>query len=272
MSTSTRPTGLIASSGIELLTFGTPNGHKASILLEELKAAYNKPYTYQSVNISENIQKEPWFTKFSPNGRIPAIVDHDRNDFGVFEGAAILSYLTRHYDPERRFSFGVEEDDFSRVEQWVAWQHGGLGPMQGQANHFYRLAKERIPYPTQRYVGESERLYGILDNQLRDRDYLVGPGKGKYSIADIASFSWVNWAYFAGVNLDQFPNVKAWWQRIADRPAVQKAINIPSEPRAANAVYQKRLKEDPEFKENEDKLKDLADKAKKQYDYKYASP
>lgn len=93
-----RPTGLIASSGIELLTFGTPNGHKASILLEELKAKYGKEYTVQSINISENIQKEPWFTKFSPNGRIPAIVDHDRKDFSVFEGAAILAYLTRHYD------------------------------------------------------------------------------------------------------------------------------------------------------------------------------
>jgi hypothetical protein len=125
MSSSDRPTGLIAKSGIELLTWGTPNGHKASIILEELKAAYGKDYVFQGINISENIQKEPWFTKLSPNGRIPAIVDHDRNDFSVFEGAAILAYLTRHYDPEHKFSF-TDPDDLSRCEQWVAWQHGGL--------------------------------------------------------------------------------------------------------------------------------------------------
>lgn len=125
MSTSNRPTGLIAKSGIELLTWGTPNGHKASIILEELKAAYGKDYVWQGINIGENVQKEPWFTKFSPNGRIPAIVDHDRNDFSVFEGAAILAYLTRHYDPEHKFSF-TDPDDLSRCEQWIAWQTGGL--------------------------------------------------------------------------------------------------------------------------------------------------
>lgn len=125
MSSSEHPTGLIAKSGIELLTFGTPNGHKASIILEELKAAYGKDYVFQSIDIMENIQKEPWFVKYSPNGRIPAIIDHDRNDFAVFEGAAILSYLTRHYDPEHKFSF-TDADDISRAEQWVAWQHGGL--------------------------------------------------------------------------------------------------------------------------------------------------
>lgn len=160
-------------------------------MLEELKAAYGTEYTFQSIDIKYNIQKEPWYTKICPNGRIPAIVDHDRNDFCVFEGAALLAYLTRHYDPEHKFSFS-DPDDISCAEQWVSWQHGGLGPMQGQAIHFYRLAKERVPYPTQRYMGETERLYGILDNQLKDRDYLVGPGKGKYSIADIASFPWVN--------------------------------------------------------------------------------
>ncbi|KAK0117756.1 hypothetical protein ONS95_012082 [Cadophora gregata] len=270
-SSSERPTGLIGKSGIELLTFGTPNGHKASIILEELKAAYGKEYIYQSINIMENIQKEPWFTKISPNGRIPAIVDHDRNDFTVFEGAAILSYLTRHYDPEHKLSF-TDPDDLSRCEQWVAWQHGGLGPMQGQANHFYRLAKERIPYPTQRYVGESERLYGILDIQLADRDYLVGPGRGKYSIADIASFSWVNVAYFAGVDLAKFPNVERWWKSIVARPAVKKGLAVPGESKLVNEAYQRRLKEEDGFKEAEDKLKDLADKAKEQYGYKFASP
>ena len=125
ISSSERPTGLIGKSGIELLTFGTPNGHKAAIILEELKAAYGKDYIFQSIHIGENVQKEPWFTKFSPNGRIPAIVDHDRNDFSVFEGAAILAYLTRHYDAEHKFSF-TDPDDVSRAEQWVAWQTGGI--------------------------------------------------------------------------------------------------------------------------------------------------
>lgn len=121
----------------------------------------------------ENIQKEPWFTKLGPNGRIPVIVDHDRNGFAVQEGLAILAYLTRRYDEKKLFSFDYDSDDYSLCEQWMSWQHGGLGPMQGQANHFYRLAKERIPYPTQRYVGETERLYGILEKQLEGKQWLV---------------------------------------------------------------------------------------------------
>ncbi|CAD6447648.1 9bd66e14-4362-4b43-bbac-c5a0a3f2ca87 [Sclerotinia trifoliorum] len=271
MSSSNRPSGLIAKSGIEILTAGTPNGHKATILLEELKEAYGKDYVYQAINIGENIQKEPWFTKICPNGRIPAIVDHDRNDFAVFETAAILTYMTRHYDPEHKFSF-TDPDDISRAEQWIAWQHGGLGPMQGQSNHFYRFTKERIPYPTQRYVGETERLYGILDSHLKDRDYIVGPGKGKYSIVDIASFGWVNVSYLAGVDLAKFPSLEKWWGRINARPAVKKGTAIPSESKFGNESFQRRLKEEPEFKESEEKLTDLANKAKEQYGYKYASP
>lgn len=144
--------------------------------------------------------------------------------------------------------------------------------MQGQANHFYRLAKERIPYPTQRYVGESERLYGILDKQLEGRDYLVGPAKGKYSIADIASFGWVNSAYAGGIDLSQFPNVEKWWERIFARPTVKKGLAVPREGPFGNTNFQRRLKEEPEFKTKEDELKQLGDKAKEQYNYKYASP
>jgi len=144
--------------------------------------------------------------------------------------------------------------------------------MQGQANHFYRLAKERIPYPTQRYVGETERLYGILDHQLKDRDYIVGPGKGRYSIADIANFSWVNIAYFAGIDLSKFPNLEKWAERINEREAVKKGTSVPSESRLTNGPYQQRLKDEPEFKAKEEELKALGDKAKEQYGYKYASP
>ena len=144
--------------------------------------------------------------------------------------------------------------------------------MQGQSNHFYRLAKERIPYPTQRYVGESERLYGVLDSQLKDRDYLVGPGRGKYSIADISSFGWVNMAYFGGVDISRFPNVERWWAAINARPAVEKGLSVPTKGQNGNATYQKRLKEDPEFKAKEEELKKLADEAKESYGYKYSSP
>ncbi|KAL6711506.1 hypothetical protein ACN47E_004440 [Coniothyrium glycines] len=268
MSQAERPNGLKANKGIELLTFGTPNGWKASIILEELKEAYGKDYTWQAINISQNIQKEEWFTKLGPNGRIPVIVDHDQGGFAVQEGLAILAYLTRHYDPEHKFSF-TDPLDVSRAEQWMAWQHGGLGPMQGQANHFNRFAKDRIPYAMQRYVGETERLVGILDKQLKDHDYLVGD---KYSIADIASFGWIHGLEFSGVDLSQFPNVKAWWERVLSRPAVQKGIAIPSKSGFGNDAYQQKLKEDPEFAEQERKLRDEIKAAKEQYGYKYASP
>lgn len=266
------PTGLIAKSGIELLTFGTPNGHKASILLEELKEAYGKEYTWQSINIMKNTQKEPWFIAVNPNGRIPAIVDHDRNDFAVFEGLPILTYLTRHYDPENKFSFPVESDDYSVAEQWMAWQHGGVGPMQGQANHFFRFAKEKIPYAVQRYVGESERLYGILDKRLSDRDYIVGPSRGKYSIADINIFGWANIAIVSGVELDRFPNVKSWLDRINARPAVKKGLAVPAESSFTNAAFLKGLEADPEKKKQQEEVTKFLTEAKEKYGYKYTSP
>ncbi|KAF7545995.1 hypothetical protein G7046_g9437 [Stylonectria norvegica] len=123
-----RPTGLIATKGIELLTFSTPNGYKASVLLEELKEAYGLQYTVQSIHIGQDIQKEPWFVAVNPNGRIPAIVDHDNKGLAVFEGNAILSYLTRKYDPEHRFSFAGDDDDYTRAEAWIGWQHGKAKP------------------------------------------------------------------------------------------------------------------------------------------------
>ncbi|KAI0120507.1 glutathione S-transferase [Hypoxylon sp. NC0597] len=266
------PTGLIAKSGIELLTFGTPNGHKASILLEELKEAYGKDYTWQSINIMKNTQKEPWFTAICPNGRIPAIVDHDRGDFAVFEGLAILGYLTRHYDPEHKFSFPVDSDDYSVAEQWMAWQHGGVGPMQGQANHFFRFAKEKIPYAIQRYVGETERLYGVLDKRLSDRDYIAGPGRGKYSIADINLFGWCNVAVFSGIDLDMFPNVQKWLERINERPAVKKGLAVPSESQLTNGAVLKARREDPEKKREAEEQLRFLNECKEKYGYKYASP
>lgn len=144
--------------------------------------------------------------------------------------------------------------------------------MQGQANHFYRLANERIPYPTQRYVGETERLYGILNTRLTGRDYLAGPGRGRYSIADIANFSWVNVAYFAGVDIEKFPELAKWAKRIEERPAVKRGLAVPSESKIVNGAYKERLGSEEGFKEKEDELRGLMEKAKEQYGYKYASP
>ncbi|KAF3061021.1 Disulfide-bond oxidoreductase YfcG [Daldinia childiae] len=266
------PTGLIAKSGIELLTFTTPNGLKISILLEELKEAYGKEYTWQSVNILKNTQKQPWFTAINPNGKIPAIVDHDRGGFAVFEGLAILNYLTRHYDPEHKFSFPVDSDDYSVCEQWMAWQHGGVGPMQGQANHFFRFAKEKIPYAVQRYIGETERLYGVLNKRLEGRDFIVGAGKGKFSIADINLLGWVNGALFTGIDTSPFPNIEKWIDRCMARPAVQRGYAIPSKLPITNEDVKKKREEDPQAKrEHEESLKFL-NEAKEKYGYKYSSP
>lgn len=270
------PTGLIAKDGIELLTFGTPNGFKASIVLEELKEAYGDKgpkYVWQAVNIMKNTQKQEWFTKICPNGRIPAIVDHDRGDFAVFEGLPILTYLTKHYDPDNKISFAYDSDDYSVAEQWMAWQHGGVGPMQGQANHFVRFAKDKIPYAIQRYVGESERLYGILDARLKDRDFIVGPGRGKFSIADISLLGWANATVLGGIDLEGlFPNVNAWLNRCLERPGVKKGFAIPQQSPFANKAALQKIKDDPETRQKAEETKKLIDDSKAQYNYKYASP
>ncbi|KAL8363524.1 hypothetical protein RB601_009338 [Gaeumannomyces tritici] len=267
------PTGLIAKSGIELLTTGTPNGVKASILLEELKDAYGLEYTYQAIDISKNTQKQAWFTAVNPNGRIPAIVDHDRSGFAVFEGAAILSYLARHYDPRHLLSFPPGSDDHSVAEQWIAWQHGGLGPMQGQANHFLFVAKEN-PWGVQRYVGETERLYGVLDKRLSDRDYVAGPDRGRYSIADIALVGWVNAGRLSGLDTKQFPSVYAWLDRCLARPATKRGLEIPSGPSkyGIEALAKLEAEGDQEFLAKDKEKREKIAAAKAQYNYKYASP
>ncbi|KAF7533559.1 hypothetical protein G7Z17_g13490 [Cylindrodendrum hubeiense] len=263
-----RPTGLIAKKGIELLGFPTPNGVKASIFLEELKDAYGLDYTFQTVNIGQNIQKEPWFTAINPNGRIPVIVDHDNDDLAVFEGNAILSYLSRKYDTENKFSFAIDDNDYTRAESWIGWQHGGVGPMHGQAGHFIGL-KEKIPYGIQRYVGETERLYGILDKRLQDRDYVVGPERGRFSIADIALLGWANGIERVSISLDQFPSVRAWLERVLARPAVRRGLNVPAaDPKRATALDAI----DEKTKNDRAQLKKLVDAAKEQYGYKYTSP
>merc|ERR1711939_1304014 len=176
-----RQLSTMSSSNITLYTFGTPNGFKASITLEEL----GLPYKSEIINISENTQKEPWFLAINPNGRIPAIKD---GELRVFETGAIMLYLTDKYDKDHKISFPYGSDDYYEMLSWVMWQMGGLGPMQGQANHFRAMAGAYSEYGIKRYMDETKRLFDVLESRLKDADWLAG---NKYTLADIASYSWV---------------------------------------------------------------------------------
>ena len=200
---------------IDLYTAATPNGWKASILLEELAV----PYQVHAVSLSRGDQKQPDYLKINPNGRIPAIVDRDADDFAVFESGAILIYLAEKYG--RLLPADVKGR--SQVIQWLMFQMGGIGPMQGQANVFFRYAPEKIPYAIDRYQAETKRLYRVLDTQLQGREFLCGD----YSIADIANWTWVSLHDWAGVSIDDLPALQAWVERIRARPAVQRGIVIP---------------------------------------------
>jgi len=205
----------MASKGIELFTAATPNGKKISIMLEELGISY----TYKSVDLGKKEQKEDWFLKVNPNGRIPAITDHDNGDFNLGESGAILLYLAE------RFGKFIPLDQKKRYEviQWVMFQMSGVGPMQGQANVFYRYAPEKIPFAIKRYQDEVERLYGVLDKQLEGKDYITG----EYTVADICTYPWVAAHEWAGVSIDKFSNIQRWLKIIGDRPAVQRGMNVP---------------------------------------------
>ncbi|KAG5352911.1 hypothetical protein C0989_012148 [Termitomyces sp. Mn162] len=221
-----------------LYTASTPNGRKVSALLEELKATTGLQYDVHKINISENTQKEPWFLKLNPNGRIPVLVDRRRADFVVFETAAVLLYLEQFYDEGRVFGFDPVEqwDEYSEMIQWIFWAHGGLGPMSGQASHFRNAAPVDVPVTwTERvcgilgYTDETGRLYGVLELRLAQRDYLAGAGKGKYTVADINAHPWVSGHKWAGFeSLDEWPRLKRWFDRIAERPAVQVGYAVPA--------------------------------------------
>lgn len=200
---------------IDLYTAATPNGWKASILLEELAV----PYQVHAVSLSRGDQKQPDYLKINPNGRIPAIVDRDAGDFAVFESGAILIYLAEKYG----HLLPADVKGRSQVIQWLMFQMGGIGPMQGQANVFFRYAPEKIPYAIDRYQAETKRLYRVLDTQLQGREFLCGD----YSIADIANWTWVSLHDWAGVSIDDLPALQAWVERIRARPAVQRGIVIP---------------------------------------------
>ena len=202
---------------IELLTARTPNGWKASIALEELALEY----TVRPIALGDLEQKQDWFLELNPNGRIPVIVDHDNDDFVVFESGAILVYLA-----EKTGSLlpsGANER--SRVMQWLMFQMGGIGPMMGQANVFYRYAPEKIPFAIERYQRECRRLFEVLEGQLEHGDYLVGD----YSIADIANYAWVRGYEWSGVDIAGLKRLQDWLERITERPAVQKGLAVPPE-------------------------------------------
>jgi glutathione S-transferase/GST-like protein len=200
---------------IDLYTAATPNGHKVSITLEELAL----PYTLRVLDLSKGEQKTPEFLGINPNGRIPAIVDRDAGDFAVFESGACLMYLAEKTGQLLPAEFKAR----SRVIQWLMFQMGGIGPMMGQANVFYRYFPEKIQPAIDRYQGESKRLFRVLDGHLKDHEYLAGD----YSIADIANWAWVRTHRWSGVEVDDLPHLQRWLELIRARPAVQRGLQAP---------------------------------------------
>lgn len=204
---------------IDLYTAPTPNGWKISIALEEL----GLPYTVHVLDLQAGDQKAADYLKINPNGRIPAIVDHDAGGRTVFESGAILLYLAE----KTGRLIASDEDGRWRAIQWLFWQVGGLGPMQGQANVFFRYLPEKIELAIQRYQGETRRLYEVMDARLAQTPYLAGD---EYSVADIACFPWVFAHFWAGVPLDRLDALNDWKTRLEQRPAVLKGLGIPPLP------------------------------------------
>ena len=200
---------------IDLFTAATPNGYKVSIMLEEL----GLPYTVRPMDLGRMEQKEHWYLQINPNGRIPAIIDHDLGDFVVFESGAILVYLA---EKTGRF-MPMDPKGRSRVMQWLMFQMGGIGPMQGQANVFFRYAPEKIPYAIERYQKETLRLYQVLERQLDKREYLLD----EVSIADFAAFPWVRSHEWAGLSIEGLPNVRRWLDTLSAREGVQRGLTVP---------------------------------------------
>jgi GST-like protein len=199
---------------IDLYTWGTPNGRKVSIMLEELGLAY-KAF---AVDIAKGEQHDPEFLKISPNNKIPAIVDHETG-VAMMQSGSILLYLA-----ERAGRFMPPEDAARwQVMEWLMWQMGDLGPMLGQAHHFLKFNEGKAPYAEARYHKEAERLYGVLDGRLAERDYIVDD----YSVADIATWPWISRFEWHRVDLNAFANVRRWYLEIAARPAVQAGYHVP---------------------------------------------
>jgi len=206
---------------IALYTATTPNGRKVSIALEEM----GLPYQAHGLNLKAMEQKSPAFVAISPNGRIPAIVD---DGFTVFESGAILIYLAE----KTGLLLPTDARGRSKVIQWLMWQMGGLGPMQGQANVFFRYFPEKLQPAIDRYQNEVRRLFGVMDERLSGAEYLADD----YSIADIACYPWIAQADWSGVPLDHYPHLARWFAMVGARPAVIAGMQVPAPPREAAAV------------------------------------
>ena len=204
---------------IDLYTWGTPNGRKVSVMLEECGLAYN----VHPIDIGKGDQFKPEFVAIDPNSKIPAIVDSDGPDgsrISLFESGAILIYLS---GKTGKFLPAATRGKYVAL-QWLMFQMGGVGPFFGQVHHFLRAAKEPVPYAIDRYVKEKDRLYGVLDKRLGEAKYLAG---AEYTIADIATYPWVARYEWHKTDLNQFPNVKRWFDAISQRPAVQRGMKVP---------------------------------------------
>ena len=215
---------------IDLYTSNTPNGYKVSIMLQELKL----PYDVIAVDLVKNEQKKAEYLKLNPNGRIPTIVDRENENFVVFESGAILIYLAEQSGkllPEH-------PDKRSVVLQWLMFQMGGIGPMQGQAHVFFRYAPEKIEYAINRYQNETFRLYKVLDDQLKENEYLADD----FSIADIATWPWVRRHQWAGVEIEKLYNLRRWVENLENRPAFQKGIEVPFKQDRSNISAEKAIK------------------------------
>ncbi|GAA5824009.1 hypothetical protein JCM11251_003378 [Rhodosporidiobolus azoricus] len=226
-----------SEDGLDLYSVRTPNGLKINVALEELKElGLPLKWTEHVLDFGKNEQKEPWYLQINPNGRIPAVIDRDRKDQRIWETGSILLYLSKHYDKDFLLHF---ENDAEETEMWswVFFQHGGLGPMQGQAGHFLGAAPVKDKYAAKRYIEETKRLLSVYEDRLNEgedggREYLAGEGKGRFSFADIVSFTWAR-AYpmslgvpslASGEHGFSFPAVSAWLDRIAARPGTKRAL------------------------------------------------
>jgi GST-like protein len=202
----------------DLYTWGTPNGRKVSIMLEEIGA----PYRVHPIDIGKGHQFAPEFLAVNPNGKIPAIVDPDGpgGRLAVFESGAILLYLA---DKTGRFG-GADARARWAVTEWLMFQMGGLGPMAGQTHHFRRFAPEPVPYAIERYTKETRRIYGVMDKRLGEAPFLAGD----YSVADMACYPWVARHEWQTIDLAEFPNLRRWFAEIGARPAVVKGMAVPA--------------------------------------------
>jgi GST-like protein len=203
---------------IDVYSTATPNGHKVHIMLEET----GLPYRVHHINIGEGDQFKPEFLAISPNNKIPAIVDAEGPDgkpMSLFESGAILVYLAGKVG---KFLGNSDREKFTTL-QWLMFQMGGVGPMLGQAHHFRVYAPEKIEYSINRYTNEAKRLYGVIDRQVAKAGYLAGD---EYTIADIATFPWLRSWKNQGIDFDEFPNAKRWFDEISERPAVQRGVEV----------------------------------------------